>query len=691
MNPLYMSELKGVFLDEVEEQLQMMDQDILHLEQAGESAETIQSLFRAAHTLKGSSAAMGFEEMKQLTHEMEHLLDQVRNRQVHITGAMINLLFKCLDHLHALKEEFVAEEGITTEIAPVLEELRRAVESTNQLVKETVQAKERVSSFQTGLGTDIVRKAVQLQELGSGVFVLRIRLTAECVMKSVRAAVISNQLHSLGEILYSDLASHLDEEDEGAYEQFHILLASQAEASEIQDFLRSFMDVEEAEASSFLTEMMEGNRREATAEVRANAQKIENSPSAGEGKRKPQTIRVDVERLEHLMNLVGELVIDQTRMSQVGNMLNHRYTDDDTVAELGQVSDHISRVIGELQEIIMKVRMLPLEQLFNRFPRMVRDLAQSLNKEIELLIGGSETELDRTVMEEIGDPLIHLIRNAVDHGMETREERIKAGKPPRGMLRITAVHEENQVVITVEDDGPGIDPRRIKESAVRKGIITEDEAQKLSDREAVYLIFRPGFSTAAAVSDISGRGVGMDIVRSHIQKLNGVIDIESKPGKGTRFKIKLPLTLAIITGLLIKLNGRTFILPMSCVVEIVRLPIESFQSVKGEPVVVIREEVLPVVWLQDHFDMPRTHDKRKQMPVVVVGTAEKRIALVVDELIGNQEIVVKSLGSYVGKIRGVSGATILGDGRVALILEVSGIFQFIENGSPSDKNGMGSD
>ncbi|MBP1168901.1 two-component system chemotaxis sensor kinase CheA [Paenibacillus sp. PvR052] len=681
MNPLYMSELKSVFLDEVEEQLQIMDQDVLHLEQAGESGETIQSLFRAAHTLKGSSAAMGFEEMKQLTHEMEHLLDQVRNRQVRVTGAMINLLFNCLDHLQILREEFIAGEAISTEISPLLEELRRAIKPKNQFRQDTVITNEQASSFQTRIGPDIVLKAVQLQEKGSRVFVVRVRLTVECVMKSVRAAVILQQLCSIGEVLYSDPSSeNLREEDDSVYEQFLILLASQAEASKIQDVLLSFLDVAEAEASLYLAEMNESNPLEATVGIHMNSQKNDNMPAAGEGKRKPQTIRVDVERLEHLMNLVGELVIDQTRMSQVGNILNHRYTTDDTVAELGQVSDHVSRVIGELQESVMKVRMLPLEQLFNRFPRMVRDLAQSLNKEIELIIGGSETELDRTVIEEIGDPLIHLIRNAVDHGMETTAERIRVGKPSRGILRITAAHEENQVVITVEDDGPGIDPGRIRESAVRKGVVTEDEAQKLSDREAVYLIFRPGFSTAAAVSDISGRGVGMDIVRNHIEKLNGLIDIESKPGEGTRFKIKLPLTLAIITGLLIKLSGRTFILPMSCVIEIVRMPIEAFQTIKKDPVVVIREEVLPVVWLHDHFRIPRTQDERKQMPVVVVGTADKRIALVVDELNGNQEIVVKSLGAYVGKTGGVSGATILGDGRVALILEVSGICQFIGKG-----------
>ena len=321
----------------------------------------------------------------------------------------------------------------------------------------------------------------------------------------------------------------------------------------------------------------------------------------------------------------------------------------------------------------MKVRMLPIEQLFNRFPRMIRDLSQSLHKEIDLVIEGKETELDRTIIEEIGDPLIHLIRNALDHGIETAEERARQGKPPRGLLRITAAHEENQVIITVEDDGAGMDPVKIKDSALRKGVITEEEYSQISDQEAIHLIFRPGFSTASKVSDISGRGVGMDIVQSHIERLNGIIDVETKLGAGTRFRIKLPLTLAIITGLLVKLNDRTFILPMSSVVEIVRMPPNAIQTMKGDSVVVIRDKVLPIVNLHDFFNIPSKPQRKKHQPIVVVGTGEKRMALPVDELLGNQEVVVKGLGSFVGKVEGISGATILGDGRVALIIEVAGI------------------
>lgn len=677
MESSFVSEMMGVFLDEVEDQLLTMDQEILKLEQAGESEETIQSLFRAAHTLKGSSAAMGFEEMKQLTHEMEHILDQVRTHRLQVTNAMINLLFKCLDHLRILKEEFVAGSGISTEINPIVNELQRfRVDSKDHSAegKEAVQE----SRFLSTGSLEVLLKVEEALEQGLSVLDIHVGLVPDCPMKSARAYIILNQLDSWGDVLQTvPSLEDLGEEEASSLEGFQFLLASQAEASLVKGALLSIMDVADVRVSPYAPQYVE-SKAEVTEIESVMPKSAEKQTVIEEGKRKTQqTIRVDVERLELLMNLVGELVIDQTRISQVGNVLHHRYSTDDNVEDLGQISDHVSRVIGELQESVMKVRMLPIEQLFNRFPRMVRDLAQSLNKEIELVIEGKETELDRTVIEEIGDPLIHLIRNAVDHGIEPAEERKRTGKPLKGRLRITAAHEENQVVITVEDDGAGIDPEQIRNSALRKGVISEEEHKKLSDQEAIYLIFRPGFSTASSVSDVSGRGVGMDIVRNHIEKLSGVIDIETKLGEGTRFKIKLPLTLAIITGLLIKLNGRTFILPMSSVVEIVRMPLEAIQTIKGDSVVVIRERVLPVVWLHDDFHIPQMRQKKKQLPIVVVGTAEKRIALVVDELMGNQEIVVKSLGAYVGKIECISGATILGDGRVALILEVAGIGKMI--------------
>lgn len=670
MEPSYLAELTSVFLDEAEEQLLMLEQGILILEQEGESAETVQAMFRAIHTLKGSSAAMGFEEMKQLTHEMEHILDQVRNRHLRVTDEMILLLFEGLDDLRSLKGEYSAGSGFT-DITPVLEKVKRFTEGEKKHLLHSREAT-------PGLEWQMLNRELQLilqeaKERGYQALEVCIALDQACVMKSARAMIIMNQLRSFGEILHAhDPYQDFEEEKVDTTAELLVLLTTLEEQEKLESTLLSMLDVAQVRISHFILGNVDGS----SAKALPLLEKTELDRTAvvpGEGRRNKQTIRVDVEQLEHLMNLVGELVIDQTRLSQVGHMLDQRYTSDETVDELGQISDHVSRVIGELQEHVMKARMLPIDQLFHRFPRMIRDLAQSLNKEVNLVVDGNETELDRTIIEEIGDPLIHLIRNAIDHGLETAEERESKGKSPQGRLRIAAAHEENQVVISVEDDGAGIDANKVREASILKGIISAEEANKLTVQESILLIFRPGFSTASAVSDVSGRGVGMDIVRNQIEKLNGIIDIETRLGLGTRFIIKLPLTLTIITGLLIKLNDRTFILPMNSVIEIVRMSQQSIQTIKGDPVVVIRDQVLPVVWLHDYFQIPRMEQADKQSPLIVIGNAEQRIALVVDELLGNQEVVVKPLGTYIGKIDCISGATILGNGRVALILEGAGI------------------
>lgn len=712
MSSFDISEFLGVFIDEVDEQLGIIDQEVLALEQEGESPEVVQRIFRAAHTLKGSSATMGFEDMTKLTHAMENLLDQVRNGHLEVSGELVNLLFKCLDELRVLKDEIVDEQEERTDITPLVQEVQafpgegQPAKTISETQDDSSPADQKENAVFSPADEDIQ----ELAEQGMDIYEITLTISDECEMKSVRAFIINNQLEDYGEIIQAvpDL-NQVGQEEEPDYKELHFLFATQYKEKELEDFVQSMTDVDKSELQPVqagkqpkpatdnvkLEESQTRSHEDADANEeepksstssdpdsqKTNVEHSANEPAAEREKKtgKPatkkqsQTIRVDVNRLEHLMNLVGELVIDQTRISQVGTLLNNRYSGDETIDELDHVSDHIARVIGELQESVMKVRMLPIGQLFSRFPRMVRDLAQSLHKDIDLVIEGQDTELDRTVIEKIGDPLIHLIRNAVDHGLESAEERLEKGKSAKGCLRITAAHEENQVVITVEDDGAGISPEKMRSSAVKKGIITQEEADKLTDEEAAHLIFRPGFSTAASVSDVSGRGVGMDIVRNHIESLNGIIDLDTKVGRGSIFKIKLPLTLAIITGLIVRLGDSNFILPMSNVIEIVRIKSDSIQTIKGKSIVVVREQVLPVVWLHDLLQVPRESTKNRHLPVVIVGVGEKKLALVVDELQGNQEIVVKSLGKYVGKINGISGATILGDGRVELILEVAGI------------------
>lgn len=663
-----LSEYREVFLEELGEQLQLMDDEILKLEQDGDSERVIQSLFRAAHTLKGSSAAMGFEVMKQLTHEMEHLLDQVRSKKVEVTEPLIDLLFQSLDCLKQLKNDIERNDRAMTDISDYVNKLQ----AFTDMRKPAAGAGPIITSVSKPvLNLDTRLKVQEAQDEGLEVYWIDVQVSAECIIKGARAYVIHSHLTEEGEVLLT--APELEKMDEHMEGPVHItfLYAGKQSSQETQALVADLTDV-----VGVKVEPLEISEIELAPPSTAVQERIVHEEAAQIGKSKSQTIRVSVERLEHLMNLVGELVIDQTRIQQVERTQRRRISDD-SVGELGQISDHLSRIIGDLQESVMKARMLPIEQLFNRFPRMIRDLSRDLGKEIDLVMEGKDTELDRTLIEEIADPLIHLIRNAVDHGIEMPEIREQSGKNRKGTLRIRAGHEDNQVVIYVEEDGAGIDPVKMKSSAMEKGLILAEEAEQISDREAIELIFRPGFSTAQTVSDISGRGVGMDIVRSHIEKLNGLIDIETKLGEGTCFKIKLPLTLAIIIGLLVKLHDQRFIIPMSNIAEIVRVTPGDIQSIRGQSVIVLRNQVIPVAWMHDPFHIPKPEKTKIQIPLVIVGSAEKRLALAVDELMGNQEIVIKSLGSYIGKVDCIAGATILGDGKVALILEVSGIINKI--------------
>ncbi|NMO95182.1 chemotaxis protein CheA [Paenibacillus lemnae] len=661
------SEYRELFLEELDEQLEVMDHGILKLEQETDKKEAVQSLFRAAHTLKGSSAAMGFESMKLLTHEMEHLLDKVRSEKLLVCPALIDLLFQVLDHLKLLKMEIVEEVGGYTDISSILLKLQRFEDEFFSIKKSSASSTVRNHGVKPKLDQADWMKVTEYVQQQLHVHWITIRISADCLIKGARAYIIQAGLAETGEmILVSPDAADVEEHTDAPLDLV-ILHACAMDAEQLMEYLSGYTDIESAYVEPLQPEEIETSQSQSQYEF-----KNTNETSAPV-KSKSQTVRVSVERLEHLMNLVGELVIDQKRIHQVEQIQKRRFSDD-SVKELSHISDHLSRVIGDLQDSVMKARMLPIEHLLNRFPRMIRDLSRDLGKEMDLIIEGKETELDRTLIEEISDPLIHLIRNAADHGIETSEVRSACGKSPKGMLRIRAAHEDNQVVIYVEDDGAGIHSDKMKDSAVAKGVLTRAEAEALSDREAVELIFRPGFSTASRVSDVSGRGVGMDIVKSHIEKLNGLIEIETSPGQGTQFKIKLPLTLAIIEGLLFRTADQTLIIPMSNIAEIVRIKTDDLILLRGKPVIRLRDQIIPVSRLEEHFHMKYTETSLKQQySLIIAGSAEKRIALVADELLGNQEIVVKSLGQYIGKVPGIAGGTILGDGNVALILEISSL------------------
>lgn len=674
-------EIIGAFLDELDEQLQFLEQYILELERGSEISEVIPKIFRVAHTLKGSSSAMGFEKMKLLTHEMEDVLDKVRSCNLQVSKQVINVFFQCLDSLRSLKEEFLNDrDNIKTDISSVLKELNKILlEGCNQeieernVMEEAEQEKKEISNLKFNLDLE---QEIQIEQAicsGYNVFICEVKFKEDTIMKLARAHIVMNFFNQIGTVIQV-MPNILGNEENISIDIVNYLLMTQLDDKTIENkVINELMEIDSIKIHPYIDTL---NKQISTIDNIVETETTINQKSSDTEIKVSHTVRVDVEKLEKMMNLVGELVIEKTRVAQVGNILHGKYTSDAVVEDLIGISNQLSRVTNELQEIIIKTRMLPIKQLFVRFPRLVRDLAESLDKKVELILEGEETELDKGIIEDIADPLIHLIRNAIDHGIETPEERSRVGKNPVGTLKISAFQQENQIVITIKDDGKGIDLDKVRETAIKKQLITPQEAASLTENEIISFIFRSGFSTSNAVSDISGRGVGMDIVKNYIDKLNGIIEVETKQGEGTKFIIKLPLTLAIIMGLLIKINDETFIIPMTNVIEIVRKSEKEIEFVNRQAVTLIREKVLPLVWLQDYFKIPRKK-KRKNIFIVVLGVAEKRFGLVVDELVGNQEIVVKPLGSYIGKVDIFSGATILGDGSVACILDVAGIVKMI--------------
>jgi two-component system, chemotaxis family, sensor kinase CheA len=691
----------GIFLDELDEQLQILDEELLKLERDG-SASTVNMIFRAAHTLKGSSAAMGFDKMKDLTHRLENVFDWIRNGQLSVSSELISVIFECVDYLKVLKQAILDGQLEAADIEPYVQKLdgirvgdagcKPAGEPilSVQPIEEVSQVKELVIAFED-YQADAVRTALQG---GYQVMAIRVQLAESAPMKTIRAMLIHNNIKESGEIIAS-FPSVQDMEDEDLFTGRFVLILLTRDTE--QTIIHNINQISQISSFSIepITEttlpvLCQGPSLPECGELAAQAAQARNeeTKSGQETKVKvAQTVRVDVDRLEHLINLVGELLIDHTRLQEVKSRLTEQLRDQDKshLLALHDLSNHLNRVIGELQDGMMKTRMLPIDQLFNRFPRMVRDLALKADKEIDFVIEGKETELDRTLIEEISDPIIHILRNAADHGLETPAERVAAGKPRQGRVLLKASHQENHIVITITDDGRGIDPEKIKRVSIEKGLITAADAERMTEKELVFLIFHPGISTAKQVTDLSGRGVGMDIVREHIEKLNGIIDIDTVQGKGTIFTIKLPLTLAIIRSLLVKVGKGTFAVPLANVIEIVRLRKEEVQTIQGQEVCVIRGDVLPLIRMSKKLRMERSEEPKAQQVreerhvVVIVGLAEKRICLLVDRTVGNQEIVMKNLGKFVGALPYLAGATILGGGDVALILDVGSIVR--EEGS----------
>jgi len=673
-----------MFLDESHEHLQSLNDGLLSLEDNMEDTSVVNEIFRNAHTLKGMSATMGFNKIAELTHEMEDVLDLIRKEQLKLNEDIIDTLFKCVDSLGQMidsvgngeAEDVVDVSDLVKKLSSISKPDQAAAQAAAPAAAAAAApAENKISIELADVDKDVIKQA---QETGMQAIHVRVTLSETCLLKSARSYMVMNALDELGDVIKS-VPSAEDLEQEKFDHSFDVIIITAAEEKAVQDAVNSISEISKVE-TNVIDLAAEEKAAAATAAAPApkaaapapTAKKAAPAPAkkatAAPAKKvhHSQSVRVDIEKLDTLMNLMGELVINKVRLEQIGQ--THR------LADLTETLEQMDRVTTDLQNIVMKVRMVPVSSVFNRFPRMVRDIAKELNKEINLTIEGEETELDRTVIDEIGDPIMHLLRNSCDHGVEEPDVRESKGKPRAGEVGLIARHEGNNVVIMVTDDGAGIDAAKIRAKAVEKGMISQEEADKMDDADAVRLVFLPGFSTADHISDISGRGVGMDVVRSKIEALSGHVDVETKIDEGSVFKIKLPLTLAIIQAMLVKVQEEMYAIPLGSIDSTINIQESEIKTVQNKEVIVLRGEIIPIIRMEKMLQVPHVKDSDETF-VVVVHTGDAKAGIVVDNLIGQQEIVIKTLGSLFTGLKMFSGATVLGDGRVALILDVATMMQ----------------
>ncbi|MCX7884388.1 MAG: chemotaxis protein CheA [Caloramator sp.] len=667
-----MSQYLDMFLEESAENLQYLNDGILALEKNPEEKETINSIFRAAHTLKGMAGSMGFSDIAELTHKMENVLDKFRKDELNVTSDVVSVLFKCLDALENMVnaiQEGSDEKFDTKEIIEMLEN----IQSGKPVDAKKVSEEKNVSGYDLNdYDKEIIKQA---QEKNYNVYKIDTTLYKDCVLKSSRAFLVYKTLEENGELIKT-IPSTEDLEQENFDRSFTIMLITEKNSDEIKNIVMNISEIEKVE----VTELNIEATAEAApaAEIKTQTVPVENANVNVNGngninsnnsnvktdkeedktnRKAHQSIRVDLERLDKFMNLVGELVMHRTRLEQISTDLK--------MTELHETLEQVGRITSDLQDLVMKVRMLPIERVFNRFPRTVRDLSKELNKEIELIIEGEDTELDRTVIDEIGEPIMHLIRNSADHGIEPVEERVKKGKNPKGIIKLMAYQEGNKAVIRVEDDGKGLDIEKIKNKAKKLGI----EVEGMSEADIKNLIFMQGFSTSDKITDVSGRGVGMDVVKTKISSLGGTVDVISEAGKGTAFVIRLPLTLSIIQALLVKIGGETFAISLGFIEKVLTMDVEDIKKTNKKDVIIYRDNIIPIVKLSNKLNIEDENTKQKYIVIVKVG--EKTAGLLVDSLLGQQEIVIKPMGRTLQNLKEYVGATILGDGLVTLILNIA--------------------
>ncbi|MDR3541388.1 MAG: chemotaxis protein CheA [Desulfosporosinus sp.] len=700
-----LGEFVEFYLLDSQEQIDRLGAGLLQLEKEGGNIGLINDLFRSAHSLKGASGTMGFTPIVAMTHAAEDLLDNLRQGKMDVSLEMIDVLLAVTDRVKAMLAQVELRQEIAVGFEDLVSSMRSLIAGEKPVVavnSQTIpEAEENVLENFVPLDFSLTQsereKVAEAQLMGHGVYQVDVQLASGTLMKAVRAVMVTQRLEGMGTVI--KLLPSIEDLEVGNTEGFALLVISDELSGEMQREVLGISEVEEVGIHSYPAadhpieevSIMPEDIVDLVAEEKPVPSSSQRSPvvepkgtglgvsapvseaSNGEGNTQVHTIRVDTVRMDNLINLVGEMVITRTRLVQIGLDLKAQYRMDNMVNNLNETNVYLGRLMNDLQESVMRLRMVAIGTVFARFPRLVRDLAKKTGKEIDLVLKGEDTELDKTVVEVIGDPLMHLIRNAVDHGIESPEARRAAGKPEAGTITLDAYHEGNHIAILISDDGSGLPLEKIRNIAVAKGLIGERE--ELSERDISNLIFLPGFSTADTVTDISGRGVGMDVVKKALNNLGGMVDITTRKGKGSTFTIRLPLTLAIIQALLVEVGEEIYAVPLSSVLETLLVNRVEIKTVGGLPMVQLRGNTLPLISLQEKFGLPVPETVSGEVFVVVVGFGDKALGLIVDELRGQQEVVIKSLGDFLNNLPGIAGATILGDGKVTLILDIGSLIQ----------------
>ncbi|MFV0464740.1 MAG: chemotaxis protein CheA [Lachnospiraceae bacterium] len=689
------SQYMDIFIDETKEHLQNLNDCIMILEKEPENKDTINEVFRSAHSLKGMAGTMGFTRMQHLTHDMEDVFQEIRSEKLKVNSTMIDILFECLDALEHYMETIIetSDEGsedndaiirqlnnflkgeadVTSDI--LVQDTESTTTDSNDVPEATMQMNVRFDELEF---TDSERDEIlSAFETGHNVYGIVVQIQQECLLKAARAFLVFKAVEDFGHIVAYRPSSQ-DIEDENFEFEFTFLLASEADPEPIIKAVSSVSEIEHVLLDKLEESILPEKEKEIVVETREadtkeKPEKEKKTTTKKAAVNKPvtnRTVRVDIEKLDALMNQVSELIIAKNSLVSISG------SDDTSIESQGfhEQIEYLERITTNLHESVMKVRMVPIESVVNKFPRMIRDLSRSLGKSMELYMSGEDTELDRTVVDQIGDPLQHLLRNSADHGLENPEIRKERKKPEIGAIYLNAFQEGNNVIIEVSDDGNGIDTEKVREKAIERGVITQEQAESMGQKEIIQLLFLPSFSMAKTITDISGRGVGLDVVRSNIETLGGDVEVSSTLGEGSKFTVRLPLTLAIIQALMVEISDEKYAIALGSIQNIEDIPVSEIKYVQAKEVIHLRGLVIPLIRMADLLDIPKTEEEPESLTVVIVKKGDRYAGLVVDRLMGQQEIVIKSLGKFINnQNKIISGATILGDGEVALILDVNAL------------------